>query len=94
MCIPNVATPAFEVGPRDCLQELINVLFSLRGGNSRYLQSLVEKVENVLQLNAPFTRIVPGIIPSYQDYDRLASESERSRTSSPSDSETLADFIY
>lgn len=94
MCIPNAATPTFEVGPRDCLQELVNVLASLRGGHSRYLTTLLAKVENVLQLSSPLAGTFPSPFLDHQSYRQQSSESERSRTSSPSDSEALVDFPY
>ncbi|KAL7266087.1 hypothetical protein RUND412_011381 [Rhizina undulata] len=71
---------SFTIGPRDYLQEFVSLLSSLRCGQSRYLQALVTKTQDILQVNSPRLSIS---YPESPTHSTPSSTSSRSRTNSP-----------
>lgn len=53
-CVP-IESGQFELGPRECLNQLITLVSTLRGGESRYLPLLKAKIEDTLPAAIPVT---------------------------------------
>ncbi|MCJ1428940.1 hypothetical protein MMC29_006851 [Sticta canariensis] len=53
-CVP-IESGKFELGPRECLNQLIALVSTLRGGESRYLPLLKAKIEDTLPAVIPVT---------------------------------------
>jgi hypothetical protein len=60
-CVP-LEPVAFEVGPRDYLNQFLTLIATLRGGDSRFLPLLLAKINEVLpSMAAPIARpIMPA----------------------------------
>ncbi|KAI9657582.1 MAG: hypothetical protein M1829_006890 [Trizodia sp. TS-e1964] len=55
-CVP-INTPSIEIGPRDYLNQVVALISTLRGGESRFLPLLLQKVSDTLpELAAPIVR--------------------------------------
>ena len=58
-CVP-LDNNTFEFGPRDYLDRCLNLVSTLRGGDSRYLPLLLEKINNTLPaMAAPLPAPLP-----------------------------------
>ncbi len=58
-CVP-LETPSFELGPRDYLNEFLNLISTLRGGQARYVPLLLGKIDTMLSTMAG--PIIPPLI--------------------------------
>ena len=84
MSLPiNIAT--FELGPLDYLTQLINLISTLRGGESRYLPLIIAKIRDTLPaLTSPVIRSLnTEISNSCEMSSRKRSNSSASSASSP-----------
>ena len=63
-CVP-VQLRSFELGPQDYLNQLLTLISTLRGGETRYLPLVRAKISETLPsvvpaVNQPLTIMVPG----------------------------------
>lgn len=66
-CVPCAAN-ALEIGPRDYLNQFIRLISTLRGGESRFLQLLVDKVSDTLPAMNTYVPRMPREPPDeYQE---------------------------
>ena len=64
-CVP-LETSSFELGPRHYLNECLSLVSTLRGGQARYMPSLLARVDNMLStVSGPI--IPPLIYETYSD---------------------------
>ena len=72
-CVP-LESKTFTVGPREYLTQFLNLISTLRGGDSRYLPLLLAKIHEALPaMAAPIAHSLP-LRPANQDnYDSSAS---------------------
>lgn len=87
MAVVPSAAATFEMGPRDYLNQLLSLISSLRGGQSRYLPVLLAKVDDTLPtlssyLAAPISSgITDGRL--HEIYDEYSSSRESSQSYTP-----------
>lgn len=91
-CVP-IESRQFELGPRDYLDQLMTLISTLRGGESRFLPLLVAKIEDSLPtLVTPITQsLQPKALTNQIDESRQESASSSSN-SSPYSTPSHSDF--
>ena len=80
-CVP-VQLRNFELGPQDYLNQLLTLISTLRGGESRYLPLVRAKISETLPTVGPSTtQPLPMVVPEHYAKD-IRDESNPSSTSS------------
>ena len=91
-CVP-IDSANFELGPLDYLTRLINLMFTLRGGGSRYVPLVIAKIQETLPAIAP--SIIHSIdlrIPN--DHPRNTKSKRSSSNSSTSSPFSTPPFMH
>ncbi len=80
-CVP-IQPRNFELGPQDYLNQLLTLISTLRGGDSRYISLVRAKISETLPNMGPsITQPLPLMVPGHYNKD-LKDESTPSSTSS------------